>query len=58
MDGFEDIPVPTITSWDEAETWIGRHQRWLVQDAERMAALEDRLRRLERRPWWRRRGSR
>lgn len=36
----------------EAAKWLGVHQRYGIQDAQRMNRIEERLRRLER-PWWR-----
>jgi len=42
-----------ITTIEEAEKVINIQQRWLVQDAERLSALADRIRELER-PRWRR----
>lgn len=49
----EETPTPDITSLPEAERWIGIHQRMLVNDTERMSRIEERLRHLESRPWWR-----
>jgi hypothetical protein len=50
----EVIPTPDIKTLQDAEKWIGIHQRFAVKDAERMSQIEARLRRLERRRFWKR----